>query len=184
MPNQDQPTRYVAIVPSLGSAYYLPEVERLVQVPMDEGYVHVAGPEVRDPEDGSGEVDWERGFESDAEAEAVRQIARTLSCLPEDATAPGGDPVLVSRADLSDLFAAIGSARMRAADACYADSDRLKGVDLGAAEDNEFFGDEMKRSGEEFLRAAGAISTAPNPLRDLTDLMPKVRWRNVDGPQP
>ena len=90
MSDKQQSTLYVAIVPTEGHAYYLNEERKLVAVPLDGGYAYVAGPEVSDPDDGSGEVDWLRAFESDSEREAVSRIASTLRVLPDDATAPRG----------------------------------------------------------------------------------------------
>ena len=185
MQDETRPTRYVAIVPSQGSAYYLVEGDGLIQVPLDGGYAYVAGPEVDHPDDGGGEVDWERGFESDAQAEPVRQIARTLRCLPPDATAPGGDPILISRADLSEVLAAIGSARVRASNAYYNEADTFKRAkEYEAADEHEYLGRRMRQSGEELLRASGSITVTENPLAALADLMPKVRWRDIDSLRP
>lgn len=174
-------TRFVAIVPSQGSAYYLEGGEGLIQVPLDEGYAYVAGPHVHQPDTDGGEVDWERGFPSLAAAEPVRQVERILRCLPEDATAPGSDPVLLSRSDLSALLAAIGAARVRAADAYVAEARNFKAAgEPKAAEEQEHAGLLMRRNGEQLLEAAGAISISKIPLADLTALMPKVRWRDTD----
>jgi hypothetical protein len=179
-------TRFVAIVPSQGSAYYLLEGGALIQVPLDsEGSAFIIGPDGLDPQDGGAVVDWDYAFESPAQAEPVRQVERTLRCLPADATAPGADPVLVSRSDLSDLLAAIGSARVRAADAYIAEGRTWKRVgEHDAGDEQEYFGRRMKHSGDQLLRAAGAISVTGNPLADLADLMPNVRWRDTDSIQP
>jgi hypothetical protein len=177
-------TRFVAIVPSQGSAYYLEDGEGLIQVPLDEGYAYVAGPHVHQPDTDGGEVDWERGFPSLAAAEPVRQVERILRCLPADATAPGSDPVLLSRSDLSDLLAAIGSARVRAADVYFTEGrtwEQAGEVEAGAEQQQA--GRKMKTSGEQLLRAAGAITATDNPLADLAELMPHVRWRDTDTTQ-
>lgn len=188
MSDKKKQTLFVAIVPSQGSAYYLVEedgLEGMVQVPLDEGWAHIAGPEVCDPDDGGGEVDWERAFESDAEAEPVRQVARTLRCLPEDATAPAGDPILISRSDLSELLAAIGSARVRASDAYYAEADTFnRAKEFSAADEHQYLGRRMKKSGDDLLGAAGVITVTDSPQGLLAELMPKVRWRDVDSLQP
>ena len=178
-------TLFVAIVPSHGSAYHLSEGEALVQVPLDtEGYAQVAGPTVSLPDDGGGEVDWDLGFASAAEAEPVRQVERTLRCLPADATLPASDPVLISRSDISDLLAAIGSARVRAGEAYRAEARTWEEAgEHDAADEHEHTGHRMKASGERLLWAAGAITVTDNPLGDLAELMDKVRWRDTDSIQ-
>ncbi len=184
MQDNADPTRYVAIVPSQGSAYYL-DGEDLVQTPLDDGYAFVAGPRVSDPDDGGGAVDWDRGFETPAEAEPVRQVARVLRCLPPDATAPASDPILLSRSDLSELLAAIGSARVRAADAYFSEARTWEQAgEAEAGDEQQQAGRRMKTSGERLLRAAGAITATHNALVDLADLMPHVRWRDTDTTQP
>ncbi len=186
MPSKTDFTRYVAIVPTHGSAYYLLDGDDLIQTGLDgEGYAFVAGPRVLDPDDGGGSVDWDNGFETAAEAEPVRQVARVLRCLPPDATAPGSDPILISREDLSALLAAIGSARVRAADAYFSEArtwDQAR--EHEAAGEQHYAGRRMKASGEQLLEAAGAIAVTSNALADLADLMPKVRWRDADTTQP
>lgn len=174
-------TRFVVIVPAEGSAYYL-DGGALIQAPLEnDGYAYIAGPDIPQPDAGIAEVDWDRAFETPAEAEPLRQIERTLRCLPDDATAPGSDPVLLARADLSALLAAVGSARVRAADAYFAEARNFKRAgESDAADEQEHAGLLMGRSGEQLLEAAGAISISKNPLADLTDLMPKVRWRDRD----
>lgn len=178
-------TLFVAIVPSHGSVYYLHKGEGLVQAPLDsDGYAYIPGPTVAFPDDGGGEVDWDLGFASAAEAEPVRQVERTLRCLPADATAPASDPVLVSRSDLSDLLAAIGSARVRASAAYFAEAKTWQAAgEHDAADEHEHVGHRMKTSGERLLQAAGAITVTDNPLGDLADLMEKVRWRDTDSIQ-
>jgi hypothetical protein len=177
-------TLFVAIVPSQGSAYYL-DGEDLVQTPLDDGYAFVAGPRVTDPDDGGGAVDWDRGFTTPAEAEPVRQVERVLRCLPGDATAPASDPILISRSDLSELLAAIGSARVRASDAYYAEADTFnQAKEFSAADEHQYLGRRMKKNGDDLLGASGVITVTDNPQAHLAELMPKVRWRDVDTTQP
>ena len=77
-------TRFVAIVPDQGSAYYREPGGELIQVPI------LADGTVVAPEPGAfkggdeGEVDWLRAFESEAEAESVRAIERALQAIPDD----------------------------------------------------------------------------------------------------
>ena len=77
-------TRFVAIVPNQGSAYYRESGGGLIQVPILKGGI------VEVPEPGAfkggdeGEVDWHRAFESEADAESVRAIERALQAVPDD----------------------------------------------------------------------------------------------------
>jgi hypothetical protein len=185
MHEKTTPTRWAAIVPSHGFAYYLEE-GALCQAPLySDGHAEIPAPDAPDPSRYGGAIDWNHGFESPGEAEPVRQLARTLACLPEDATASGSDPVLLSRSDLAELLAAIGSARVRAADAYYAEARTWRQAgEQEAADEQEYAGRRMRLSGEALQRASGAISATASPLSDLAELMPKVRWREVDGPQP
>lgn len=85
----------------------------------------------------------------------------------------------LSASDLSALLAAIGSARVRAAYVAEARNFKAAG-EPEAVEEQEHAGLLMRRSGEQLLEAAGAISISKIPLADLTALMPKVRWRDTD----
>jgi hypothetical protein len=38
----------------------------------------------------------------------------------------------------------------------------------------------MRRSGKQLLEAAGGIGVCTDPLAEIADLMPKVRWRDTD----
>ncbi len=179
-------TRFVVIVPAYGSAYYLEGGAALVQAPIHaDGYVRIPAAEI--PERGAdiGPVDWDLAFETLAEAEPLRQVERTLRALPTDATVTATDPVLISRADLAALLAAIGSARVRAADAYFAESRNFsRAGETAAADEQQHAGILMGRSGEQLLEAAGAIPVSSNPIADLSGLMSKVRWRDSDSRQP
>lgn len=185
MSARSTPTRFVAIVPQYGSAYYLVG-EALMQVPLyADGYAHIASPDGPQPDGDIAEVEWDMAFETPAEAEPLRQLQRTLRCLPEDGTAPHSDPVLVSRADVSALLAAVGSARVRAADAYFTESRNFRSAgETAAGDEQEHAGILMGRSGEQLIEAAGAISRSSDPLADLAEVMPKVRWRDTDTERP
>lgn len=77
-------TRFVAIVPDQGSAYYREPGGGLIQVPILKGGI-VEVPQLGASKDGDeGEVDWLCAFESEADAESVRAIERALEAIPDD----------------------------------------------------------------------------------------------------
>ncbi len=169
-------TRFAVIVPSEGSAYYLADPKTLIQVPLDrDGFARIASPDISQP-DGA-EVDFDRAFETPTEAERLRRIEGILRSLPDDATVAGADPVPVTRSDLSALLTAIGSARSRAADAYRAEARSLRlGGWSGVAASYEQFDLLLGRSAEQMIKAAESISVSKDPVADLADLMPQVRW--------
>lgn len=80
-------TRFVAIVPEQGSAYYRGPEGGLIQVPiLADGIVEVPMPGATKEGD-EGEVDWLRAFESEADAESVRAVERALEAIPDDLAA-------------------------------------------------------------------------------------------------
>lgn len=77
-------TRFVAIVPDQGSAYYREPEGGLIQVPiLRGGIVEVPMPGAFKDGD-EGEVDWLRAFESEDDAESVRAVERALEAVPDD----------------------------------------------------------------------------------------------------
>lgn len=77
-------TRFVAIVPDQGSAYYREPGGGLIQVPiLKGGIVEVPRPGAFKSGD-EGEVDWFCAFESETEAESVRAVERALEAIPDD----------------------------------------------------------------------------------------------------
>lgn len=168
-------TRFVAIVPTQGSAYYLNG--GLIQVPLDsDGYAYVAGPHTIEPADGGGEVDWNYAFETDAKAEPIRQIYRVLRSLPPDATAPGSDLVAVPRRDLAELLLALGYARLESAKQHYSAEERLDRV--GRRTEASGLGEiasGLYDAGNQLRHAAGTLAVADEPAVKLAEVMPLVR---------
>jgi hypothetical protein len=80
---ETEPSTY-AVCPAMGSAYYLyGGDDALQQVSLGEGDIpdFEPVPEVEDPEDkffGGGEVDWDRGFETDSQRIEVSRISEAL----------------------------------------------------------------------------------------------------------
>jgi hypothetical protein len=175
-------TRFVAIVPSLGSAYYVFH-EDLIQVALDcDGHALVAGPHTLHPEDGGGAVDWSRAFVSEEEAEPVRRIDRVLRSLPADATAPRSGPVLLNRSDVSDLLAALAAARHNVSEvySAAAEAARQSGQ-RSAARERECLAARLRENADRLIQSAGATQSAEDPLAVLAEAMPLVRERSGTG---
>jgi hypothetical protein len=175
-------TRIVAIVPSQDSAFYVAG-EDLIQTSLDhEGYAYVAGPETPHPLDGGRAVDWDRAFSSEAQAEAVRRADRVLRSLPADVTAPGSDPIPLSRRDVSDLLAALAAARHNASEvySAAAEAARQSGQ-KSAARERECIAARLRESADRLVQSAGAALSAEDPLAVLAGVMPLVRERDGNG---
>ena len=175
-------TRFVAIVPSQGSAYYVFH-EDLIQVPLDcDGHAFVAGPHTPHPEDGGGAVDWHRAFASEAEAEPVRRIDRVLRSLPADATAPGSDPIPLSRRDVSDLLVALAAARHNVSEVYSATAEAARRAgQRRAARERECLAARLRESADRLIQSAGAVQSAKDPLAVLAEAMTLVRERGGNG---
>jgi hypothetical protein len=124
-------TRFVALVPDQGSAYFREPDGGLIQVPiLKGGIVEVPKPGAFKGGD-EGEVDWLCAFESEAEAESVRAVERALQAIPDDLA----DFIAPYRFNLSIRLGAdemnrpdqVGNALRRAADAIEA-GEKLDGT--------------------------------------------------------
>lgn len=178
MHDPSRQTRFVAIVPSMGSAYYVLH-EDLIQVALDcDGHALISGPHTRYPEDGGGAVDWSRAFASPEEAEPVRRIDRILRTLPPDATAPRPGPVSLSRRDVSDLLVALAAARHNVSEvySATAEAARRSGQ-RGPAREREHLAARLRESADRLIQSAGVLQSAEDPLAVLAEAMPLVRER-------
>lgn len=81
-------TRFVAIVPTMGSAYHI-DGDDLIQTGLNpDGGIYIPGPD-EEGHHGEGAVDFATAFESDEQAAPVREIERQLRSLSaEAATSP------------------------------------------------------------------------------------------------
>jgi len=171
-------TRFVAIVPSLGAAYYVLG-EDLIEVPLEgNGHALLAGPQLHHPEDGGLAVDWSRTFAAEEEAESHRRIERVLRVLPADATAPRSEPIPLSRSDLSDLLAALGAARHNISEvySAAAQTARRSGRRSDARE-REQLAARSRESADRLIQSAGALISSADPLAVLAEAMALVRER-------
>jgi hypothetical protein len=178
MHDPSRQTRFVAIVPALGSAYYVFH-EDLLQVPLDcDGHALIAGPHVLYPEDGGGAVDWSSAFASEEEAEPIRRIDRILRTLPNDATAPRSGPVPLSRRDIADFLVALAAARHNVSEvySATAEAARRSGQ-RRAAREREHLASRLRESADRLIQSAGAVQSAEDPLAILAEAMPLVRER-------
>jgi hypothetical protein len=182
MHDPSRQTRFVAIVPSLASAYYV-FYEDLIQVPLDcDGHALIAGPHVLYAEDGGGAVDWSRAFVSDEEAELVRRIDRVLRTLPADATAPRSGPISLSRRDISDLLAALAAARHNVSEVYSATAEAARRAgQRRAARERECLAARLRESADRLIQSAGAVQSVEDPLAVLAGAMPLVREREGGG---
>lgn len=182
MHDPSRQTRFVAIVPSQGSAYYVFH-EDLIQVPLDgDGYALIAGPHVLYPEDGGGAVDWGRAFASEEQAEPIRRIDRVLRTLPADAIAPRSGPISLSRRDVSDLLVALAAARHNVSEVYSATVEAARRAgQRRAARERECLAARLRESADRLIQSAGAVQSAEDPLAVLAEAMPLVREREGSG---